>query len=300
MVDDGDIVAALAVNHTPSTANTYSKSLDRLADLTGASSIFRALTNFEKSRTAIERKHHKASAALFQVTAAVAALKVCPPEVRGVSAALKKWRELQEHYSEIKWEEDQNNRMSDEDIANMVPLEEVARAAAALTHCKYTESRDKLILTISAHLFAKRAEWGTLRVVKREQDLGSGENGLIINVRGCRLVLDDYKTRRTYGRYTEQMPVIVEHEMRESLSRFPRLYLIQRAKSERPVSNKDFSDLLVDVFQKYVGKHITVDRLRRMWVTQRVDYNTMTIAETNDIARQMLHSPREQRRYKRV
>ena len=300
MLSDEAILALLGANHTQSTAATYSSSLCRLKDLVAAKFIHHALMEFDRSRDAIEKKHQKASAALFQVTAAVAALKVYPPGTRGCIAALQKWRDLQEEYAAIKWEEDQDNRISADDMANMVPLEAVARAAATLTHLKYTESRDKLILTLAAHVYAKRSEWGTLRVVKREQSLVAGENGMVVNARICRLVLDDFKTRRTYGRYTEDMPAVVAHEIRDSLKRYPRTYLIQRAKSERPVSNKDFSDLMVDLFKKYMDKHINVDRLRRMWVTQLVDYNTMTISETNEVARKMLHSPREQRRYKRV
>jgi hypothetical protein len=300
MMSDVAVVGLVEAQHTKSTAATYVSSLHRLRDLVGAKSIHHALLHFDQSRDAIDKKHHKASAALFQITSAVAALKLFDSSVRGSAAALQKWRDLQEEYAAIKWEEEQNNRISAEDIENMVPLEDVARAAAALTHSKYTESRDKVILTICAHVFAKRSEWGTLRIVKREQALAPGDNGMVVNARLCRLVLDNYKTHKTYGRYTEDMPAVVEAVIRESLRKFPRSYLIQRSKSERPVSNKDYSDLLVDTFRKYLGKHINVDRLRRMWVTQRVDYNAMTIAETNEIARRMLHSPREQRRYKRV
>jgi hypothetical protein len=300
MLDDVSVVSLVEEQHTKSTAATYVASLQRLRELSDAKTVHHALVNFDQSREAIEQKHHKASAALFQITAAVAALKLFPASVRGSATALRKWRDLQEEYAAIKWDEDQNNRISSEDVTNMVPLADVARAAAALTHSKYTESRDKLILTICAHVYAKRSEWGTLRVVKREQALSSGENGMVVNARLCRLVLDNFKTHKTYGRYTEDMPSVVETEIRESLRRFPRTYLIQRAKSDRPVPNKDYSDLLVDLFKKYLDKHINVDRLRRMWVTQRVDYNSMTIAETNEIARRMLHSPREQRRYKRV
>ena len=300
MLDDVSVVSLVEAQHTKSTAATYAASLRRLRELVGAKTVHHALVNFDQSRDAIEKKHHKASAALFQITAAVAALKLFPANVRGCATALRKWRDLQEEYAAVKWEEDQDNRISAEDVSNMVPLDDVSRAAAELTHSKYTESRDKLIMTICAHVFAKRSEWGTLGIVKKEQALSPGENGMVVNARLCRLVLDDFKTRKTYGRYAEDMPSVVETEIRESLRRYPRTYLIQRAKSDRPVPNKAYSDLLVDLFRKYLDKHINVDRLRRMWVTQRVDYNTMTISETNDIARRMLHSPREQRRYKRV
>ena len=51
----------------------------------------------------------------------------------------------------------------------------------------------------------------------------------------CRLVPDNFKARKTYGRYTEDMPSLVEAEIRESLREFLRTYLFLRAKSDRPV-----------------------------------------------------------------
>lgn len=300
-VTNADLLAMLRTGgQTESSRKTYEQNLCAIVNLVDAHSICDALLDFSQAKVAIERHHTTPSAALFKVTAAVVALKACLPNMPACAPALKKWQEWQRSLNNAKKHLEQDNRMSLDDAANMIPLEDIAQKAATLTHASYAESRDKLILTIAAHVFAKRAEWGTVRVVSNASQLSGKENGMVLGPKTCKLIMQDYKTVSTFGRYEEDMPAIVCQEVRTSLKKFPRKYLVQQVRSENPVVNRQYSDLLGYITRKHLGKHINVDRLRRMWVCQRVDHNALTIAETDEIARQMLHSPSMQRYYKRV
>lgn len=288
-------------NVKASSCKIYESNVRAIARLVNANCIYEALTDFEKTKKAIERHHPTPAGSLFKVTAAVVALKACLSHAPACTAsALQSWEDLQSQLNSARNELAQDNRMSTEDTANMVPLEDVAHKAAALAHTSYAESRDKVILTIAAHVFAKRAEWGTVRVVSDVSQLGAKENGMLLTPTTCKLILSDFKTVSSFGRYEEDMPTIVGDVIRESMKRFPRTYLVQRVRTEEPVQNKRYSELLLDIMRKHLKRDINVDRLRRMWVCQRVDYNTLTIAETNAIARKMLHSPAMQRHYNRV
>ena len=49
-------------------------------------------------------------------------------------------------------------------------------------------------------------------------------------------------------------------------------------------------------FDRHMHKHVTVDLLRHMWVTQRVNQRRMTAGEINQLSRKMLHSTAEMQR----
>jgi hypothetical protein len=168
MFSDQDIIDADVAAHAksrPRTGAVYAQSLRGLVRKTGAPSLQHTLLDIDRSRSAIEATHAAVNGRLSNVTAAVEALKAAPVSMRGRSTALERWRELQREYGEQKRILGEENRVSPEDLANMVPLELIATVAAGLTHETYVQSRDKVILTIAAHVFAKRAEWGTLRLV---------------------------------------------------------------------------------------------------------------------------------------
>lgn len=298
MVSDDRILKDLAAVRLSDYASLRS-ALRSIKRVTGAKSIEDALcNNVGRTMSLIEAAYPNTGGRRSKVKAAIAALKACP-EMKRRTKSLAEWRVLQTEYDDILRSDGEDNVASAEELANMAPLSDVAEAAAALTHSSYRESKHKVILTISAHVWPKRADW-SVRIVKPGDARGARENVLELSPRKAKLVLARYKTSRHYGSYEEELPALVADVIRESVRRHPRIYLLQKDRTEAPMTRQQISEQYPNIFMQYVGKRIGVNLLRHMWISQRIDYNRMTIAETNAIAAKMLHSPAEQRKYYRV
>jgi hypothetical protein len=235
---------------------------------------------------------------MAKIKAAVVALRTCE-SIRGRVRALEKWRALHAELEQVRREEGDNNVATEEDLGRMVPLELVAQAAESLAQATLRESQHKVLLTVGAFVWPKRANW-CVRLVGPRDAVRDDENFLRLTPTHAKLRLVTYKTSGHYGACEETLPEKVANVIRESVKRFPRRFLFVQERTGRPWTKQNLSEYMPKIYEEHVGKPVGVNVLRHMWISQRVDYNHMTIAQTNDIARMMMHSPSEQRRYYRV
>jgi hypothetical protein len=190
----------------------------------------------------------------------------------------------------------QDNTITPEQLKNSVPLEEVLAAARTLDHWSLKQSQDKVLLSLAALVPAKRADWGGLRIVAALEDAQADENALVVTSESIVLVLNKYKTAKDYGQYVEEISGEAADVIRTSLAEHPRTHLFLSPR-KKGMTNDAFSTYVSDCFDRHMRKHITVDLLRHMWVTQRVDQRRMTVGECAELAHKMLHSLEQQKMY---
>ena len=178
---------------------------------------------------------------------------------------------------------------------------------------------EKLWLLILRHVPAKRSDWGQCVVLDHhppnEHASGRDFNYVLVPrsmTESVVLVLRDYKTKKAYGEYREDMPPPVAKEIRDSLEAYPRDYLFVdvgecRAKDlrdpkpfvKRPNYDR-FARWVKGVSLRYFGVGATINDFRRRCVRDLADPSVRTRRERQDTAKSMLHSLQAQEFYRFV
>jgi hypothetical protein len=130
-------------------------------------------------------------------------------------------------------------------------------------HATLKASQEVVLLAMYAYLTPKRADFGKLRIVASIGKLQDDENGLVLPSKGdCRLVLNQYKTAKTYKQFTEVLPVELAVIVRASLEAWPRTYLLVGPR-DKPLSDNNYSTRVGDVMDKHLDRRLSVNDLRR-------------------------------------
>lgn len=287
---------------SPQTAKTYVGAMNAVSRVTSAPSLGHALArDYEATYRALKR----ASSALLpstlktRITGIMAAFNLCEGlrQDDRTGSARKFWGGIHRDMLATARAAAQANVATPAQIRNMVTLEEILTAARSLTHETVKQSQDKVLLTLAALVPAKRADWARLRIVKSTKAVRADENGLAVTPKSTVLVLNKYKTARTYGQHVEEILGEAADVIRVSLDAHPRTYLFTSPARTNGMTNDAFATYFSGAFDRHMRKHVTIDLLRHIWVTQSVDPRRMTVGEINELARKMLHGADTQRLY---
>jgi len=161
----------------------------------------------------------------------------------------------------------------------------------------WTESQQLLWLVIAKHVPPQRRDYGAMRVVRTSTEARKSENAMVVppdDAVAATLVLGNYKTSKYYGRIEQRMPAEVSDEIRRSLRALPREYLFVKNHTQA-MGDEYFGFWARNAFEKYLGKPVTINSLRRAWVAWIGDpVNKFTLAEREQFAHRMGHSLSEQ------
>jgi hypothetical protein len=279
--------------HSDSTRRTYRQQLRRCLEITRCPNLA-SMLRAPKASIAALRKHYPSDATYAKALTAVSSLLRANPGRRSDKAEV--WRAALRDIAESNKEASKTNVLTDEMRARWTTFDEISdlasrRAASSDAHSDEAASQLTVLLSMFAHVPPKRADYGSLHIVADEVALGERKNGMVVptaKTKACRLVLDSYKTRKVYGRFVEDMPPPVCTEIRESLRRYPRAYLLTGRAGE-PLSNDAFSKRVRSTFERLIGVPVGVNSLRHMWITQRINPSSQTIAEMEAVAASMMH-----------
>lgn len=223
-----------------------------------------------------------------------------------VSEAIKAYwsQRLQEANATVR-KEDANNVVSPELKAKWMDWDLIEAKVAELiatgkAHASLKASQELVILAIYAFLPPKRADFGKVRIVASSGKIADDENGLVLPSKGeCTLVLNDYKTAKTYGPFTEALPKELETIVRASLKAFPRTFLLVGPR-DKPLSDDNYGTRVKNAMDRHMNKTLGINDLRKMYITQTIDLSKVTHEKRAAIAHSMMHSPSVQLLYVRV
>ena len=284
------------------TARNYVDTMNAVARVCAGSMLGHALVR--DCQTTFEALKHASSnlkpiTLKNRITGIMGAFKMCDAlKMEDTEdSAWKFWDEIHRDMLAAARVSAQTNIASPSQIDNMVTLEQILAAARSLTHDTVKQSQDKVLMTLAALVPAKRADWARLRIVDLQDAVDKDENGLVVSPTAMTLVLNVYKTARAYGRHVEEINGEPADVIRTSLATHPRAFLFVSPARPGGMSNDAFQTYFSGTFDRHMRKHVTINLLRHIWVTERIDPRRMTVLEMDEVARKMLHGLGTQRMY---
>ena len=165
-------------------------------------------------------------------------------------------------------------------------------------HDTERHSMQFLLISILTHLRPKRADLGRIFIYKEKDPRKTDANYIVLRTKGTSyLVMNVYKTSTYHQTVEEDLPEGLVKDIQTSLARWPRDYLIRKDDGE-PMSNNTYSAFVKATFEQLFGRATGVSLLRHIYITEKLNFNDMTMEEQNEEAKLMLHTSGLQRQYK--
>ena len=210
------------------------------------------------------------------------------------SDAYLKWQNYLKHYRSSEQETVKRSQFSDKQKKNLVEWQEVSDKYCELKADKRIETDQDihqfwLLLSLLLHMNAKRADLGNIRFFTKDphrEDI----NYLVLEPKMV-LVLNLYKTARVRGAIKEPLADKLAADIRFSLNRFPREFLIVSMREKEPyIKNNSYSQYVKREFLKHFGKAMGVGLWRIVYISATVDFNETPFDELEKSAHYKGHS----------
>jgi hypothetical protein len=209
-----------------------------------------------------------------------------------------KWKTYMTNDATARDEHFSKNLLPEEKLEKVVNVCEVIDRYNAMkddTECYLDEKKHRqlVLLATFVHLQPKRADLGNVYLYTQPEKR-SDVNYIVLNETGGYLVLNKYKTAKTYGPLEEQLPNEYVEFLKRSLIFFPRETLFVDSKGKPYIKNDSYGTFASRTFDELFGKNMGVSLWRHVHTNQRVDYNKDSIEELKRNARLMGHSLQQQ------
>ncbi len=167
-------------------------------------------------------------------------------------------------------------------------------------HGTKRKSQQFLLLSVLVHLRPKRADLGSIHLFYNKDPHIKDANYIVLRKKrdgSSFLVMNMYKTSKYYQTVEEDLPEGLVRDILTSVKRWPREYLFVKEDGE-PMSNNTYTQFVQSVFKELFGRETGVSLLRHIYISEKLDFDDMTLEEQEEEARLMLHTSGLQRRYK--
>jgi len=217
--------------------------------------------------------------------------------------AAAKWKQYHDDLVRIQEAKVRRSEPEPKQIKQYTSYEEITEKYQELKkktpHNTLKSSQQFLLLSILVHLRPKRADLGAVKIYKEDDPRKTDENYIVLRTEGgsSYLVMNLYKTSKYYQTVEEDLPEELTKDLRISLGRHPRDYVFTK-EDGTPMSNNTYSVFVKHIFEELFGRSTGVSLLRHIYITEKLDFDDMTIQEQEDEAKLMLHTSGLQRRYK--
>jgi integrase len=193
---------------------------------------------------------------------------------------------------------------TDRERVNWVHWADVVAKEKELSRTNYG-SQDHLLLAMYVLIEPGRQEYNALTILdKKPNDEGMTRGNFLIvpenTILPIIMVLNDYKTAKTYSTYQRELPDDLSAIIRESLRQRPRKYLFTQEDGSTPyLKRNSFSKFSNKILEKLFGKKFTVGLLRHSFISEGIDFAKSLPGELFDAAKHMRHSISQQQLYRR-
>jgi len=217
-------------------------------------------------------------------------------------AAAAKWKQYHDDLVRIQEAKVRRSEPEEKQLEKYTSYEEITDKYRELKgktpHNTVKSSQQFLLLSMLVHLRPKRADLGAVKIYKEDDPRKTDENYIVLRSEGTSyLVMNLYKTSKYYQTVEEDLPEELTKDIRTSLGRHPREYIFTKENGE-PMSNNTYSVFVKNTFEQLFGRATGVSLLRHIYITEKLDFDDMTLQEQEDEAKLMLHTSGLQRRYK--
>lgn len=235
----------------------------------------------------------------------------------GLGEAFDTWRKAHKALKDNEKDRYKQNEPTAAQAKNYVSFAEIEQKLKDLEQDPKTFTDAKqhmqfLLLHVLNGLTPKRADLGYVRILT-ESDLMelNGPDEVLDRVQKAnyillrpgsqpRLIMNAFKTSKTYSRIEEDLPPRLTKALLVSLKLFPRNFLFISPKTWKPyIKSNSYAQFVRRTFQElFDGRSAGVTMARHAYINERIDFNKLSIAEREAIAKQMGHSIGMQSIYK--
>jgi hypothetical protein len=219
-----------------------------------------------------------------------------------MDAARNRWKKLHDDLARHQNARVKRSEPEDKQIAKYTSFEEIETKYDDLRkhspHETLRKSLKFLLMSFIVHMRPKRADLGSVHVFHDRDPRRTDINYIVLRGTGASfLAMNLYKTSRHHQTIEEDLPDGLVRDIRQSLSRWPRDYLFVKDDGE-PMPNNTYSQFVKRTFEEYFGRATGVSLLRHIYISEKLDFDNMTLEEQNEEARLMLHTSGLQKQYK--
>jgi hypothetical protein len=192
---------------------------------------------------------------------------------------------------------------TEREVVNWVKWSDVLNKEMFLRKTEYASDRH-LILSMYCLIEPCRGDFGTMRVVIDKKDAEKydkrGENFIFLTATpgASYMVMHQYKTKRSYGRYFRYLPDVLVRIVAKNMEHNPREFLIVDTNGQPYVKKNSFIKYVNRVLEDLFQRNFTIRLLRHSCVSS-IDFNTARPADLFRISKNMQHSIGMQQLYRR-
>jgi hypothetical protein len=198
-----------------------------------------------------------------------------------------KWLDLQKENQKPMQERYTNQEPTANQTKNAVSWKQVLEAREA--------NPDNLLLAIYTYIPPVRADYNKVHLIREGTAIPKGENYILMGSE-YKLVLQEFKTAKTYTTIEHVLPERLKKLLEKSLAAEPRDYLFVSPLTREPQTAARFAEWAGTNLSKLIGKKTSLTALRHAFV-HTLDYN-MPFKELKAITEGMGHSIRSSMLYK--
>lgn len=187
------------------------------------------------------------------------------------------------------------NSPSDKQKEAYVPYKEIVEKRDTLKK----GSKERLVLSMYTYLPPLRSDFNKVFIYKKEYKTYEHDNYIILLDKKypSTLILNEFKTKKK-DTYVRVLPEKLVDEINESLKLYPRDWLfIDR--SGGPYSSGSFTKWTNRTLKSLFNRALTISLIRHSFINN-LDFNTLTVKEKEDIAKDMTHTVDTQDRYRLI
>lgn len=244
------------------------------------------------------------------VTAVLAVFKHVPGFRDAHADAYKEWKGRFDELQMVQNDLLKDNRLSERQKEAYVSYDEILAKFLRMKkesdpHATKETSLQYVLLAILLDLPPTRADLGSLLVTTNDPRRGDinyivllpptvpGINKPKKPAKNSFIVLNKYKTAKTYHRVDLEISSRTTIVIRDSLRRWPRNYVFTNTKNQ-PFDNQAYGHYVQRSFDKMFGRRTGMSLLRHIFISEQADLATMSDREREELAAKMMHSTREQ------
>jgi hypothetical protein len=175
-----------------------------------------------------------------------------------------------------------------------VPFQDIVKARDELDK----GSDERLLLSMYTYMPPLRCDFNKVRIYRATLPQDHEPNYIHMHGDETKLVLHEFKTQGKVNRYEKVLPEALVSELRDSLQHHPRTWLFLD-KNGNPFSAKTYTQWANRILAKVLKKKMTVSMIRHSFINS-LDFNKLTVAEKEAIAKDMAHTIGTQDRYRLI
>lgn len=285
----------------PKTRENYASRLRALVRNLKQPDISKILDSPQESYASLQKAYPSLTTRKNVITALLVLLRE-DPTFSEKDELRQQWKILHENLGRHQDAKAKRSEPEDKQIENYTSFEEIETMYERLKkhqpHQTQRKSFQFVLLSVLLHLRPKRADLGAVQIFREKDPSRSDINYLVLREKGNSfLSMHVYKTSKYHSTVDEDLLEGLKRDIEESLKRWPREYLFTK-EDKQPMSNNTYTVFVRSTFDDLFGKATGVSLLRHIYISEKLNFDNMTLEEQEEEARYMLHTTGLQKRYK--